>query len=200
MHAAPLPLPPGLPDFPAGSAVQTPALLAERGFFLRRVVRADLPWLLQLYASTRAEEMAAVPWPEQMKAAFIAEQFALQHRHYVTHFSNSDFLALYRRTGDREASIGRYYFQHDSRNDDTVDAQAPAAYDLLVDISLFPQWRNHGLGRLLIEASQHEARAQGRGMRLHVLKQNIAARRLYERLGFAITQDTQTHLLMSWFV
>ncbi|TXH70603.1 MAG: N-acetyltransferase [Lysobacteraceae bacterium] len=175
--------PVAFPQERAGRMV-TPGPLIERGFLLRPVTEADLPWLAELYASTRSEEMAGVPWPDIAKRSFLRQQFELQHRHYVQHFADADFLAVVRT--DKSEPAGRYYLQ---RN--------PPEH-LLVDISLFPQYRNRGLGRMLIEDSQRTAYAQGCGMHLHVLHQNIAARRLYERLGFIRTHDTPTHQHMRW--
>jgi len=49
-------------------------------------VDADLPFLARVYASTRAEELAGTPMTEQQEAAFLAEQFRLQHAHYQKHY------------------------------------------------------------------------------------------------------------------
>lgn len=174
-----------LAPFPAERAgrMQTPALLAERGFSLRAARDEDLPWLRDLYASTRAEEMAPVPWPEIAKRSFLDQQFGLQHKHYLQHFGDADFLAI---EHVQRGPVGRYYLQR-------------AAPDhLIVDISLFPGMRGHGLGHALIEASQREAQALGRGVELHVAQHNHAAQRLYDRLGFSVTHSADTHHHMRW--
>lgn len=156
--------------------MRTPAPLAGRGVSLRTATDADLPWLRRLYASTRAEEMAGVPWPDLAKRNFLDQQFVLQHRHYLAHFGDSDFLAI---EADGHGPIGRYYLQR-------------AAPDhLLVDISLFPPWRGLGIGAALILQSQADAAALGRGMHLHVQDANPGARRLYERLGFVATATSE---------
>ena len=175
-----------LAPFPAERAdrMQTPALLTERGFSLRAAQDNDLPWLRDLYASTRAEEMAPVPWPEIAKRSFLEQQFGLQHQHYMKHFGDADFLAI---EHAESGPVGRYYLQR-------------AAPDhLIVDISLFPGLRGQGIGRTLIEASQRAAQALGHGMQLHVAQHNHAARRLYERLAFIATPSTQTHQHMRWY-
>lgn len=161
-----------------------PALLAERGFSLRWLHNADLPWLRDLYASTRAEEMAPVPWPEIAKRAFLDQQFGLQHQHYLAHYADTDFLAI-EQSG--RGPVGRYYLQR------------AASAHLIVDICLFPGMRGSGVGNTLIRHSQAEAAALGRGMHLHVMRSNPAARRLYERLGFVVTDDTgASHIAMAW--
>jgi GNAT superfamily N-acetyltransferase len=163
--------------------MKTPALLIERGFFLRAACDDDLPWLRDLYASTRAEEMAPVPWPDIAKRSFLDQQFGLQHQHYMQHFGDADFLAI--EHGQR-GPVGRYYLQR-------------AAPDhLLVDISLFPRMRGTGVGTTLIRHSQAEAAALGRGMHLHVHHTNTGAHRLYTRLGFVADGGEGTHRNMRW--
>lgn len=163
--------------------MRTPALLMERGFHLRALRNEDLPWLHDLYATTRAEEMASVPWPDSIRRAFLDQQFALQHRHYMAHFADADFLAIeYHEHGP----IGRYYLQR------------TAPEHLIVDICLFPGLRGSGVGSTLIRDSQHEAAMQGRGMLLHVKGHNAGARRLYERLGFHAEGEPGSHQLMRW--
>lgn len=162
----------------------TPALLAERGFSLRWLCDDDLPWLRDLYASTRAEEMAPVPWPDAAKRAFLDQQFELQYRHYLVHYGGADFLAVEQ---DGHGPVGRFYLQRTTPE------------HLLVDISLFPSLRGSGIGTALIRQSQQDAAALGRGMRLHVLEINRDARRLYERLGFGTEGHQGGYWAMRWW-
>lgn len=175
----------GLPPFPAasGAGPEFPALLAARGFSWRRAEQADVPRLQQVYADSRDQEMAGVPWPDEAKRSFLDQQFALQHQHFIAQFAEADFLVI-----EHQGLVqGRYYLLR-------------AAPDhLIVDISLAAAHRGHGLGRALIEASQAQASLQGWGMALHVLKSNLRARRLYDRLGFVPCDGgTDTHQRMRW--
>jgi ribosomal protein S18 acetylase RimI-like enzyme len=65
----------------------------------------------------------------------------------------------------------------------------------LTDIEIVPEWRGRGLGTAIISAILAEARRRGLPVALQVLKGN-PARRLYERLGFCIVGETQTHYVM----
>ena len=67
---------------------------------------------------------------------------------------------------------------------------------LLADIELLPEYRGRGLGTAIVAAIVAEAKARGLPVALQVLKVN-PARRLYERLGFVLTGQTETHFLMS---
>lgn len=176
MQAPPLPFPSGRDDCPAIP------LLGERGYGLRPLRDDDLPWLRDLYASTRAEELAPLPWPDTTKRVFLDSQFALQHLHYLSRYADADFLAI-ERDG---VPVGRYYLQR-------------AAPDHLIgDICLLPGERGQGVAAALIAQSQQHAAAQGCGLQLHVQFDNSGALRLYQRLGFAVAEDLGSHLLMRW--
>lgn len=164
------------------AAFTTPAFLIERGFCLRHARDSDLPRLQELYADTRADEMAYVSWPLVAKQQFLNQQFALQHQHYLGHYADADFLVI-----DFENTLqGRYYLLR------------TAPEHLIVDISLMAAQRGQGIGRALIEASQQEAKALGRGMQLQVLQDNIRAQKLYEKLGFIVCDRSGMHLEMRW--
>jgi ribosomal protein S18 acetylase RimI-like enzyme len=67
----------------------------------------------------------------------------------------------------------------------------------LVDIALLPEFRRQGIGAGLVAWVQAQASATGKAVRLHVAPES-AARRLYERLGFSLLEDRQSHLLLEW--
>ncbi|WP_456359978.1 N-acetyltransferase family protein [Xanthomonas translucens] len=156
--------------------------MRARGIGLRAARDADLPWLRDLYASTRSAELAAVPWPEAAKRAFLDQQFALQHAHYLQHFASADFLIV----EAAQAPLGRLYLDRS------------AMPHVLVDISLLPQARGHGIGTALVAQAQALAAAAGCALSLHVLHANPAAQRLYARLGFIAGDASATHLQMHW--
>ena len=164
------------------TAFTTPAYLVERGFSLRHARDADLPRLRDLYADTRADEMAGVPWTLTAKRQFLDQQFALQHQHYLTYYAGADFLVI----EHHDTLQGRYYL-----------LRTPPDH-LIVDISLMAKNRGQGIGRALIEASQREAEAIGRGMQLQVLEYNTRAKKLYEKLGFVVTDCSDMYHQMHW--
>lgn len=67
----------------------------------------------------------------------------------------------------------------------------------LSSIALLPRYQNKGIGTAVIRNIQAEAREMGMPLTLQVLKVN-PARNLYERLGFRVTGETDTHYLMIW--
>ncbi len=60
---------------------------------------------------------------------------------------------------------------------------------------LLPEHQKRGIGAELTRGVLAQARAAGLPVRLRVLRVN-PARRLYQRLGFAVCGETETHFLM----
>jgi ribosomal protein S18 acetylase RimI-like enzyme len=146
------------------------------GITLRPIDDADLPFLSDLYASTRWEELAPVPWSEADKRRFLHQQHTLQHRHYQTHYADAEFLLLQR---DGEP-IGRIYVH-----------RSPGEIRLM-DIALLPTHRRRGLGAALIGELVAEADAAGLPVTLHVERDN-PAQHLYARHQFQLEEEGEVY-------
>ena len=142
--------------------------MTRLGVRLRPEQPDDQPVLLALYAGTRADELAPVPWATQQKHAFLASQFHTQAQAYRQTFPAGRFLVV--ELDGRVA--GRLYV-----------ADIPDGVEL-VDVALFPEHRGRGIGTALVAGVVEEADAAGLAVTLHVEHAN-PARRLYERFGFA---------------
>ncbi len=162
--------------------MQAPAALRERGLVLRWVRGGNLPWLRDLYATTRADEMATLPWSAAQNRQFLDQQFALQHDHFVRYYSEADFLAIRHCDGH---PIGRYYV---ARGDSFH----------VVDIALAPAYYRQGIGAALIEHTLAKAADTRCGVLFHANKFNDRAVNLYSRLGFAVSGDVGSHWPMRW--
>lgn len=151
---------------------------------LRDAEPGDISYLRQLYASSRASELALMSWPDAAKQAFCDSQFDLQHRHYVAHFATADFLVVLH----AGVPAGRLYV-HEADNELCI-----------VDILLDEAMRGQGHGSALLRRLQQEVRDKAlSALRLQVLITNQAARRLYEQLGFVLEGDEGAmHLAMRW--
>lgn len=157
---------PELLPFPTPVVMALQAMPA--GVALRAAVDSDVGFLRALYADARAAELAGAPLPADVRERFLDNQFALQHRHYITYFASASF-AIVERDG---APIGRLY-----ADDSGSDLH-------LIDISLAAAAQGQGIGTALLHALARRARHEGRTLVLKVSRQNTAAARLYERLGF----------------
>jgi ribosomal protein S18 acetylase RimI-like enzyme len=136
------------------------------------MIDADLPFAAALYASTRAEELAPLPWPAEVKQAFLAQQHAAQHAHYRQHYRAMEAMIVER----RQAAIGRLYLY-----------EMPSEIRI-VDIALIPEARRQGIGAALLRDLFAQAAPRGKSITIHVEKNN-PARTLYARLGFEILDD-----------
>ena len=133
----------------------------------RPISEADLPFLFELYASTREEELKQVDWSAEQKDAFLRQQFGAQHTWWQTHYTGARFdLVLV-----DGVPAGRLY----------VDVWAREVR--IVDIALMPAYRSGGIGTMLLRRVFEEGDAAGKPVSIHVEVFN-PARRLYERLGF----------------
>lgn len=148
---------------------------------LRPIVPADEPLLRAIYASTRADEMALLPWQDTEKEAFLAQQFEAQHSFYQQEFKAARFDVIER---DGKA-IGRLY----------VDRRAEEIR--IIDIALLPEARGAGIGGAIMRELLDEARDVGKAVTIHVERNNPALG-LYRRLGFTDVEDQGVYLLMRW--
>ena len=148
---------------------------------LRPITETDEPFLSDLYASTRTEELAPVPWSEEQKRSFLEMQFRAQAIHYRTHYSSAQFLII-----EKEGkSIGRLYIH---RRPDEIR---------IVDISLLSEHRGNGIGTALLRDVMQEGEMSGRPVSIHVEHFNPAMR-LYDRLGFRHVDTYGVYHLMEW--
>lgn len=148
---------------------------------LRSAGNADEPFLFQLYASTRREELAAWNWTDAQMAAFLQMQFRAQRMSYESAYPGAEHSLVL----EDGRPIGRLLVW---RGEQEVR---------LVDVALLPESRNHGIGSRLIRQLMEECAAAGRRLTLQVLVTN-PAKRLYERLGFRRTGGDPMYDQMEW--
>jgi ribosomal protein S18 acetylase RimI-like enzyme len=132
----------------------------------------DERFLFTLYASTRALELALLPWSDAEKEAFLRTQFDAQRRHYAARYQPAAHDLVF----VEGEPVGRLYVV---RDEDQI---------LVVDIGLLPEHRGRGVGSALLTELIAEAGAAGKTVSVHVEHRN-PARRLYERLGFVTVAD-----------
>ncbi len=96
---------------------------------MRPIRGRDQAFLYQVYAGTRTEELAPLPWDEAEKAAFLRMQFDAQHKYYGEQFPDARFDVVL----DRGRRIGRLY----------VDRRAEEIR--VIDIALLPECRGKGI-------------------------------------------------------
>ncbi len=134
-------------------------------------------FIYEVYASTRSDEMALVPWTEEQKEAFVRMQFELRQRQYRAEYPE----ALTELILCNNVPAGTMITL---RTADTL---------FLVDIALLAHFRGMGIGAIVLCDLQKE----GKKIVLHVLKGNPAIH-LYSRLGFVPFDEDSMYLRMEW--
>jgi ribosomal protein S18 acetylase RimI-like enzyme len=148
---------------------------------LRPVGPDDYDFLVEVYGSTRAEELALVPWTTEQKQAFVQSQLKAQQDHYAQKYprASHDIIEL----NDRK--VGRLYV---ARLDHEIR---------IADITLLPAERNTGIGSYLINELLIEGGRTGRVVRIYVEEFNPSLH-LFERLGFSPREQHGIYVLMEW--
>ena len=154
---------------------------AFRAVRLRPATLEDEPFLRNLFATTREDELALMNCDENQKELFIGMQFSAQSRQYAMTYPHADHSVIL----FNEAPVGRVMT---ARNEEAIS---------LVDIALLPKYRNAGIGTGLIQDLLKEAEIVGKPVRLKVFASS-AAIRLYERLGFSRVGLATAYLEMMW--
>lgn len=149
---------------------------------LRSVSPDDEEFLIAVYASTRAEELAHVPWSDEQKTAFVRWQFGLQQNEYGATYPNIEYSIIL--VDGRPA--GRIWI---SRADEQIR---------LLDIALLEEFQNRGVGTVLLRNLIDEAKSANKALRHMVFVLNSNAKRFYERLGFVVFEELGAYLHMEW--
>ena len=147
----------------------------------RVVTAADKELLLQLFAESRKQELAAFSWTKEEEDAFIHMQYNLQQRSYATRYSSSKHLMILQET----TPVGHI---HTAEEENSIR---------LLDISILQSYRNCGIGNQVIQALKEEAATMHASILLHVYFTN-PAKEFYARRGFTVTHFDGVYYTMEW--
>jgi ribosomal protein S18 acetylase RimI-like enzyme len=151
-------------------------------FALRPEVEADAPFRLALFRASRGPGWDQIPLPAEMLTKIMEQQFHAQTQGYRAAYPRARLEIV---TIDA-APVGRLATYRDTE----------AVH--LIDIALVPERRGQGIGGALLRALTDEAAAAGTPLTLQVARDNLAAQRLYHRLGCVMTAANETHLTLRW--
>ena len=141
----------------------------------------DEPFLLEMYGSTRAQELAQTDWDDQQRDAFIRMQFSAQQAHYRKQYPHGEHLIIC--IGG--TAVGRLYFA------ESVDEVR------ILDITIDMHQRGAGIGSPILFELMNEAGAAGKPVRVYVEGFNRSLR-LFERMGFVKADENGFSYLMEW--
>jgi ribosomal protein S18 acetylase RimI-like enzyme len=163
-----------------GLTAMEPHLVAASRLSLRVETEADIPFLQQVYASTRWFELEVTPWTDAQKLEFLHSQFALQRMHYYQHYDGASFDII--ELGGQP--VGRLYVHRD------LEIR-------IMDIALLPEYKYRGIGKHYFAQFLAESRANGKPITLHV-EHNNPARVWYGKLGFVELEEVGVYIKMRW--
>jgi GNAT superfamily N-acetyltransferase len=147
---------------------------------LRAVQPEDEDFLFQVYAASRADEMALVDWDDAQKQAFLRSQFEAQTAQYHARFPDAEYsIILY-----QGRPVGRFWI---GRTSEQIR---------LLDIAILQEFQNRGVGAVLLKSLLAESEATATPLRHMVFKMNTAALRFYERFGFTPIEDVGAYIHM----
>jgi ribosomal protein S18 acetylase RimI-like enzyme len=146
---------------------------------LRPVADADEDFLLEVYSSTRAEEMARVPWNPEQKEAFVRMQFQAQNKHYAAEYpqASHDIICL------NQVPVGRLYLD---RGREKIH---------ILDVTILPRFRGSGVGTALLKRILDEAGQSGTPVTIYIESFNPSLR-LFGQLGFERIAEDGFQLLL----
>jgi GNAT superfamily N-acetyltransferase len=148
---------------------------------LRPVTEADQDFILSAYSSTRAAEMAMVPWIAEQKDAFIRMQFAAQGRHYASEYPSATHEVIC----CDGVPAGRLY----------LDRQAHEFH--ILDVVILPQFRNAGIGSAVLQRILEEAAGRGQPVTIYVESFNPSFN-LFRKLGFQTVSQDGFQCFLRW--
>ncbi len=137
--------------------------------------------MFEVYASTRASEMARVPWSDEQRHAFVSSQVYAQCNFYDQKYPHADHSVIL----SKNRPVGRLYL---ARLDDELR---------IVDLTLVPEERNAGIGTRLLKELLDESRRSEIPVTIYV-ESFSPSLRLFERLGFRQLEEQGVHLLLQW--
>ena len=118
-------------------------------------------------------------WNDDQRRVFLKTQFHAQQEHYQKHFPFRD----------------HHIVMLNGRPVGMTDIARSTQEIRVLDVIILPEFRNAGIGTKLMRDLLTEADHLGKTLRLYVEKFNPAFR-LYNCLGFTVTEDTGVHYLM----
>lgn len=148
---------------------------------LRPVRSDDEDFLFEVYASTRAEEVAGLPWDANQRESFLKMQFAAQQQDYERRFPDGDHRLML----VDGCPAGRVYL---ARSEKEIR---------ILDIALVPEHRNKSIGTRIINDLLDEASQAQKPVRVYVERFSPSIH-LFERLGFSRAGEIDTHFLLEW--
>ena len=141
-------------------------------YLLRPAGERDFELLYELHEATMRDYVHATwGWDDQFQLVHFRKHFVPEHLSIVV---------------------------VDGHDAGVVSVETRPADIFLGNVELHPRVQRRGIGAALLRRIVEGAEARHVPVRLQVLKVNVGARRLYQRLGFVVVGETETHYDMRY--
>ena len=183
----------------------------SRDFTLRHgVAPAQRMQAAQLYWQAFGPKLGRVMGPERRALTFVERVMSENHVISASDAAGNIVGVIGYRTrsgsfvggtrGDLRAVYGRFGAAWRALALGVLATALPPRAMIVDGLAVAEGWRGVGVGAALIEALAREARTRGFAeLRLDVVGENLRARALYERLGFRVTERSESRLTQAIF-
>jgi len=165
-----------------GADAVEPVMTQHGTLRLRPETAADAAFLFALHESVKGAELALMPVADPIRRQLLDMQFRAMIMSYRSGFPAGRFEVITL----NEAPIGRLITDSDQGRFH------------IVYIALLPEWRNRGIGTVLMTSVLDQPRRGGTTCEATVALDNLASLRLWSRLGFTERERNSTDLVLEW--
>lgn len=149
---------------------------------VRHAAPHESEFIFEVYAASRADEVAMFGWDVAQTDAFLRSQFDIRGRSYAMQFPRATHSVI--------------VFEKNNAGTMVID-RAEGAFTL-VDIAVLPEYRRRGIASHLLRELQTQAAEENKSVVLHVEKINATALKLYRKHEFDVTAETDLYYEMRW--
>lgn len=141
----------------------------------------DTDFLVELYETSREEEMQYIEWKnDEERIKFFRQQYNAQHLHFDSNYDNLDYDILVYNNQD----IGRLVLHRTPENLHCLD------------VIIIPSFRKMGIGTIIMERIEEEVKQKKITATLYFEKTKPYLESIYSKYGFVTIEDLGTHKFM----
>lgn len=145
-------------------------VLASSAYELREVTHQDYNFIYHVKTTTLKPHIELVwGWDEAVQTKYLEESFGLETQLIITH---------------EQEEIGILELNELEKRLEVVE------------LEILPAYQRKGIGTKILQDIIEEYKGKGKQVGIGCFKINGDAKRLYERLGFIMIKETETHYVL----
>ena len=145
-------------------------VLASSAYELREVTQQDYNFIYHVKTTTLKPHIELVwGWDEEVQTKYLEESFGLETQLIITY---------------EQEEIGILELNELEKRIEVVE------------LEILPEYQRKGIGTKILQDIIEEYKGKGKHVGIGCFKINRDAKRLYERLGFIMIKETETHYVL----